>query len=140
MKTIKFRGKNKSGEWLYGDLMHYCGATLILPLQANWYDFVPKKNNPLRLPSSKFEVISNTVCQSTGLTDGNGKAIYEGDIIKEDNLIHQILWIDDASCFCRCNLQDADIRIRISRDEMRYVEVIGNIHDNPELIEKGGEK
>lgn len=137
----KFRGKqHKTGEWLVGDLIHFRHDVMILPLDADWFDFVPRKNNPFRLPSDRFVVDPETVGQFTGLQDEDGHDIYEGDIIKDGVLFHQILWIDEASAFSRCNLKDADIRTRISRDSARYVKVIGNIHDDKNLLEKGGKK
>lgn len=133
MRTIKFRGKcakgsRYAGEWAYGSCVQ-CEKSDDVLITAAINDRC----------SCTYHVDPATVGQFTGLTDKNGKEIYEGDIIKEDNLIHKILWINEASAFCRCNLKYMDIRYRISRDAMSYIEVIGNIHDNPELIEKGGE-
>jgi len=129
MRTIKFRGKRlDSGEWVYGDIVMFRYEAYIT-IEAYKDD---------GLYFGECIVRPDTVGQFTGLFDKNGNEIYEGDIIKEDNLIHKILWIDEASAFCRCDLKDACIRYRISRDAMSYVKVVGNIHDNPEMIKKGG--
>lgn len=146
MRTIKFRGKKKSGEWLYGDLMHYCGATLILPLDANWYDFVPKKDNPLRLPSSKFEVDPATVGQFVGLMDKNGREIYEGDIIigeiDMDFINGDYRSFDYKGSVIFENGQyienDYGTSLEFLMRQINKPEIIGNIYDNPELL-KGGE-
>ena len=151
MRTIKFRGKKKSGEWLYGDLMHYCGATLILPLDANWYDFVPKKDNPFRLPSSKFEVDPDTVGQFTGLHDKNGKEIYEGDIVSHPwkdpifgdlvetgQFVHSTICFNNGAFVVNYRLQGEYIYLQ-DFVRLKCLEVVGNIHDNPELIKKGGD-
>ena len=135
MRTIKFRGKTElTGEWVYG--FFSMGGSVRFEYQNQVERIVPRY---LIDDGLLHDVIPETVGQFTGLHDKNGKEIYDGDIIKEDNLIHKILWINEASAFCRCDLKYMDIRYRISRDAMSYIEVIGNIHDNPELL-KGCEK
>ena len=146
----KFRGKQyKTGEWLVGDLIHFRNDVMILPLDADWFDFVPRKNNPLRLPSDRFVVDKATVGQFTGLHDKNGKEIYEGDIIK---IVEEF---DDENVYTRIGvvcfeegmyeLQDkngkhfAYLGWLMHDDAITKLEVIGNIHDNPELLEKGGQ-
>lgn len=143
MRTVKFRGKScLSNKWLYGDLMHYCGATLILPLDANWYDFVPKKDNPFRLPSSKFEVDPATVGQFTGLTDRKGHSIHEGDIVK---MLHfhghygVVQWNDEGYFFINRDYpKTKELDYPPLGDNSNCIEVIGNIHDNPDLLMKVG--
>ena len=130
MRIIKFRGKDiETGEWVYGDLHVLCDRPHIHHTEQTAYPYAGKRSF----------VDLETIGQFTGLVDKNGKEIYEGDIIKEDNLIHKILWIDEASAFCRCDLEYMDIRYRISRDAMSYVEIIGNVFDNTELL-KGGKQ
>lgn len=139
MRTIKFRGKQyETGEWLVGDLIHFHHDVMILPLDADWFDFVPRKDNPLRLPSDRFVVDHDTVGKFTGLHDKNGREIYEGDIVAEGAFKRVISFTPEAAAFCSCSPYESSIRTRTSADEMRYYEVIGNIHDNPEMIEKGG--
>ena len=82
-------------------------------------------------------VIPETVGQYTGLTDKNGKRIFEGDIVslvKHDGLIYKVVYVP-----CRYELVNSKgvncFVLDIYKSE--NIEVIGNIHDNPELL--GGE-
>ena len=86
--------------------------------------------------TSMIEVLPETVGQYTGLTDKNGKKIFEGDIVKHrsyysDNIVISVVTYTDGQFLAMVgensgfNLSDK-------------LEIIGNIHDNPELL-KGGE-
>ena len=82
-------------------------------------------------------VIPETVGQYTGLTDKNGVRIFEGDIVslvKHDGLIYKVVYVP-----CRYELVNSKgvncFVLDIYKSE--NIEVIGNIHDNPELL--GGE-
>lgn len=129
MREIKFRGKDLlKGEWRYGYL-HLPNGGDNLMIQVNNYD--------------SFGVIPRTIGQYTGLKDKNGKEIYEGDIIGCINpaIKHLIFYNEKQGRFMAalngdiendyfgvCGLDDA--RWNASK------EVIGNIHDNPELIKE----
>ena len=121
MREILFRGKRtNNGEWVEGDLIRLPNGISIL---ANGY----------------AHVIPETVGQYTGLTDKNGKKIFEGDIVKHDFGADQI---GVQYAVIKYNSYYASFLVEPLYDwmfcEKNDCEVIGNIHDNPELL-KGGE-
>ena len=130
MRTIKFRGKLKSnGNWEYGDLLHdNFDACYIYPIEVG--DLY--KNN---------EVIPETIGQFTGLYDCEGKEIFEGDILRFGNSqsgVCEVKWNEHIAAFCiRFYFKD-EIGSRPLGGGVEFA-IIGNIHDNPELL-KGGEK
>lgn len=71
---------------------------------------------------------SDIVMQFTGLFDKNGKEIYEGDVVKCNDLLCDVYW--DYAGFRIRPLPNAVISINTNRD----IEVIGNIYENPELL------
>ena len=145
MQEILFRGKKcRNGEWVEGYYV-YCGEE---------YTSVGT-NRPYILTHDMcgfawHEVIPETVSQYTGINDANGKRIYEGDILHAphwwwgprfvhlqkgqcgpsigESVMHYILarYVDDPEKHATHNLWNG-----------YEVEVIGNIHDNPELLQEG---
>lgn len=137
MREILFRGKRRdNGEWETGSFV----GIRIWCSDARTYiaDKMTGYNTP---------VIPETVGQYTGLTDKNGKKIFEGDIIKltiNRSLIFSVNWVDDCGMFClkclsrhpRLNLEAFDTDFTtVDGDEC---EIIGNVFDNSDLL-KGGE-
>ncbi|AYB47968.1 hypothetical protein D5F53_29315 [Paenibacillus lautus] len=132
MREIKFRGKRiDNGEWVYGSYTH-CrdvdGNPSIIPFRANYH--VP--------------VDRETVGQYTGLSDRNGKEIYEGDIREGDHAIYLIEWNAEKAQYQAKAIQTKTVLIKhCSFPLWQYVEddgkcrfvVIGNRWDNPDLLE-----
>lgn len=135
MREILFRGKRTDNcEWAYG-----------APTKDNHGEMVMVK--------STFEcdeyncrganclyVDENTVGQYTGLTDKNGKRIFEGDILRlayhpEEDVI--IEWHDGRFKFRKRNKpKDYGYEsLCCVQNTVDYLKVIGNIHDNPEMLE-----
>lgn len=133
MREILFRGKRvHNGEWV-------CG----------WYTMFPYGNWPLKasiISSEKAEngeycyaeVIPETVGQWTGLYDKNGQKIFEGDIVKATNSKNCDIFFVDYKLSSFCANKFGSNYSYVLGDFIRFtqIEVIGNIHDNPELLEK----
>ena len=121
MREILFRGKRVSdGEWLYGSL-----------LQVN-----RKGATECCIHSDRYSHLIDhaTVGQYTGLTDKNGKKIFEGDIIENIDG-RAIVFFDKTPCGFYMRFLDAYDDTPLDMGEMwDETEVIGNIHDNPELM------
>ena len=128
IREVIFRGKRTdNGEWVKG----YLYITHIGAHEIGSYDA------EINIERLTFDVIPETVGQYTGLTDKNGKRIFEGDIVslvKHDSLIYKVVYVP-----CRYELVNSKgvncFVLDIYKSE--NIEVIGNIHDNPELL--GGE-
>lgn len=135
-----FRGKAKcivgtynfgkeDGEWVEGSLRCDCGKYTIFQFETDSADYIAYEVDPL------------TICQCTGLNDKNGNLIWENDICDRKEQYPEIVkyfngdWTLDYSYAshkesggCYCNLG-------FYAEERKCVEVIGNIFDNPELLE-----
>lgn len=152
MNEIKFRGKRvDNGKWVYGDLIHEKYGTCIKYVETEY----PKGNGAperkLIFKRHKTTVIPATIGQYTGLRDKNGKEIYEGDICRVSSdtfysnsyatleesweLIMQVVFCNYAFIF-RC-LQDKHLEILLAETlwEDFEIEIVGNIYENPELLE-----
>ena len=135
MREILFRGKTDKGEWVQGQLLHFkasvgIGEPAIIIESCEW----DNSNKWFNL-GKRAKVIPETIGQYTGLTDKNGTKIFEGDIVKYGYTINKVVFehrndtayfgvaMDDAETWHFCYLTNA-----------ACMEVIGNIHDNPELL------
>ena len=125
-RVIKFRGKSIHEDvWLYGWLMQATDWS-----RALIQEFEGKRDGGYDLCA---EVIPETVGQFTGLCDAEGEEIYEGDILREGFTGYTFQVVYDAPEFCfKANGYGYRFLNRVEN-----FEVVGNIHDNPELL-KGG--
>ena len=133
MREILFRGKRlDNGEWVYG-LLCRVGDT---------YANIRRMDTEVL-----YSVLTNTIGQFTGLTDKNGKKIFEGDIL---TIVHKyqspfdddtneytdittdvVFFDDEGLCF---SYGKSPFLCVVDNVTAEY-EVIGNIHDNPEMLE-----
>lgn len=129
MREILFRGKRKTGEWIEGSLVVSNGPVNV----GRCYNLTQFSDMGDKI-GGFYEVVPETVGQFTGLCDRNGKRIFEGDIIScfYENLL--VEW--DAGAFQSSNHYKL---YPLDHFVARNCEVAGNIHDNPNLIEGGGE-
>lgn len=125
MREILFRGKSISGDWVYGSLVQVKGECIIIPEDAEHWG------------GAEFNVghcvDPVTVGQCTGLKDKNGKRIFEGDIVQMSDGKCGIIVYDDRCAGYGCGLHGDGCWLCVSEEKDRLV--IGNIHDNPELVE-----
>ena len=133
MRTIKFRGKTKQGEWVIG---YYVGKSsldevAILPPPNVNYD-IGYIND-----SECYYCIADTLGQFTGLYDCDGKEIYEGDILDFNGLTVEVRFVRGAFAFLVNGYLDDELYGDCRTD--LFAKVIGNVYENPELL-KGGEK
>lgn len=86
-------------------------------------------------PFKRYAAKPWTVGQYTGKRDKNEAMIYEGDIVKvcgAEETVHEVQWDDDWSGFC---LYSKEFGCTAIPPDTSKIEIIGNIHDNPELLE-----
>lgn len=145
MREIKFRGKDiKNGEWVYGDLHLLCNAPHIHTLKS-MYPYA----------GIRSFVNEETIGQFTGLEDKNGKEIYEGDVVVRHSSICGsidnigVVKYDEENAmfvlYCQEKLYATSFHFLKGQtindgyctfSETFTYEVIGNIHDTPELLKK----
>ena len=88
-----------------------------------------------------FEVDTSTICQCTGLKDRNGKQVWENDIVNclTEECCGYIGWNEsEAGFYFNVLLKDGRFEEEHIYDYQDGIEVIGNIFDNPELLESEG--
>ena len=121
------------GEWIVGYLYR---------LSENNPPFIMLRKLMFRKYGESYEVDEHTICQCTGLKDKNGKLIWENDVVgfwdtystengqAEMDCIGKVVWDDETISFQVTNRLSAE-----SYEVLDECSVIGNVFDNPELLE-----
>ena len=135
MREILFRGRSmaQGSEWLYGDVLLYENSAQI------WETIEGRKHNSV--------VSIRTIGQFTGLTDKNGKRIFEGDIGRYKQTdgakykgnpimcIGKVVYNATTASFAVDSIDEIGAK-NYDYFPIKDFEIIGNIHDNPELLER----
>ena len=141
MREILFRGKRcDNGEWVQGYYIRAEHHWHNHGIHKDWITLGASANGGWFALHNKYAVKSETVGQFTGLTDNNGKKIFEGDIIEwfaqgeSERPDFGYIEYDEQSFAWRVCWQKYDPDF-MEGMQQEYISVIGNIHDNPELLE-----
>ena len=143
MRTIKFRGKRvKDGQWIYGNLADYSFSVLqnTINKKVIFSNIVSFATDNFGFVVNDCEVAPATVGQFTGLLDKNGKEIYEGDIVVYGSHCKHI--VEFKHGMFGYTLMDGwfvgyggNSNFTFNPlDKSNEHEIIGNIRDNPELL------
>ena len=143
-RDILFRGKRAdNGEWVEGYYFKMNETTYAFaedyekyPVPVHHY-ILSERMSDWGLPNRAYfqEVDPETVYQYTGLTDKNGRKIFEGDILRsDDNKVGQVQWFEEHSAFMIWNIAESKVHF-LYDNNFSKIKVIGNIFDNPELLE-----
>lgn len=151
MREILFRGRSvdpigNPRWWVYGSLIKTGDYCCILPDDdGSMYDYPYLDSELGTIDGCAIPVNPETVGQFTGLLDKNGKKIFEGDILKTKyGRLCTVVWFSSQVCngwdlmpICTCNnLAYTKPPTAVDLYMADNLEIIGNIHDNPELLKE----
>ncbi|EJQ6665131.1 hypothetical protein NZN06_002556 [Listeria monocytogenes] len=133
MREIEFRGQNINGHWAHGNLA-------IIKEKLDRAEIGTYISNSAGAPFA-YQVRPETIGQYTGLKDKNGNKIFEGDIVRNINGEYSYIGIVNKDRYTfyikgvapKDNYDFADVSDTVTGKSSLIV--IGNIHENPELLE-----
>ena len=142
MRKILFRGKSiMRGEWIYGYLNQHRGNIRYdcdcEPIADGCYyinDWQAKIDTGMY--GQDYKVDPSTIGQFTGLTDRNVVKIFEGDIVRYGDTIHRVVFEQrNGTAYFGLVYAACETLPFGHYQDLKQIEVIGNIYDNPELLE-----
>lgn len=127
MREILFKVKRKDNrEWVEGYYRR-------IPCMGLYGHYIMPQNPKNRL--EQYEIDPDTLCQYTGLTDKNGKKIWENDIVRnEKGDIGVVQWFEEHAAFMIWNKTKHYV-CYLAENDFSKIEIAGNEFDNPELLE-----
>ena len=147
MREILFRGKRiDNGEWVIGNYIKATHHWHNNGIHEDWIATDTIQNGGWCNVRGKHAVVPETIGQYTGMRDKNGKKIFEGDIVIctivgiREAVKHKgvVEYLEDSFGVNIKGIVPAQKCLAFSMKNGE-VKVIGNIHDNPELLKGGAE-
>ncbi len=135
-----------NGEWVEGYFFEFEEKSYVTCLEETIVHAIYTEEPSVKdFNMRAFEVDPSTLCQCTGSPDKNRKKIFERDVIRREQfgkyILGEVVWLDIG--FCGFHLKCGNSFYPIGKDEDTGLsdcdEIIGNIFDNPELLEGGAE-
>lgn len=137
-RQILFKAKRKdNGEWVEGYYIYdYCkNMHLILRNELSTCLNAGSKPNRYDWTLEPHEIDPDTLCQYTGLTDKNGRRIWENDIVRnEKGDIGVVQWFEEHAAFMIWNKTKHYV-CYLAENDFSKIEIAGNIFDNADLLE-----
>ena len=143
-REILFKAKRKDNDkWVEG---YYCKLDETTYCISEDYERYPVPTHHYILHEAmtdwglpnrflQFEINSYTLCQFTGLTDKNGKKIWENDILRnKKGDIGVVQWFEEHTAFMIWN-KTKNCVCYLSENDFSKIEIIGNVFDNADLLE-----
>lgn len=136
-RVNKYRGLH-NGKWVYGYYAVIGARDVIIKMKPeNFYSV--DENLCKRNGNEIVDVKIDTVGQYTGKTDKSRKEIYEDDIVlSDDGKIGQVQWFEEHLAFMIWCVTDNKVYFAYDNDFSK-IEVIGNVHENADLLKEVGE-
>lgn len=122
-EKVKLNGEKIKSNWVYGG---------IFPQNGDGDFAIIYQQEPT---VEKYPVYADTVGQYTGLTDKNGTKIFEGDIVKYGDTVHNVVFEQrNGTAYFGLVYSTLETLSFGYYQDLKQIEVIGNIYDNPELL------